>query len=139
MGELTESCLHLLQGNRFFFLIYYFVHSVKLALTEMIDDASTDRITNDIDCGPESVQEPVHGQDDGDVVRREADGLEDHDHGDEAGLGNAGSPDTGRGGGDRDGADLTEGEGEVVDLGDEDGGHRLVESSPVHVDGGPDG
>ena len=85
------------------------------------------------------VQQPVHSEDDGDVVRREADSLEDHHHGHQAGLGDTGRPDAGCCRGDRDSADLANGEGEVVDLGNEDGGHGLVESSPVHVDGGADG
>ena len=49
------------------------------------------------------------------------------------------APDAGGCRGDRDGADLPEAQVEVVDLGNEDGGHGLVESSPVHVDGGADG
>ena len=105
----------------------------------MVDDASTDRVADHVDGCPEPVQQPVHSEDDGDVVRREADSLEDHHHGHQAGLGDTGRPDAGCCRGDRDSADLANGEGEVVDLGNEDGGHGLVESSPVHVDGGADG
>jgi len=38
-----------------------------------------------------------------------------------------------------DGEDLSEVEVHVVDLGDEDGRHRLVERRAVHVDGGAHG
>lgn len=38
-----------------------------------------------------------------------------------------------------DGDDLAEVQLVVVDLGNEDGGHRLVERRAVHVDGGADG
>ena len=51
----------------------------------------------------------------------------------------AGLTNTGRRGGDGDDDDLTQAGVHPNHLGDEDGGHRLVESRPVHVDGGPDG
>ena len=38
-----------------------------------------------------------------------------------------------------DGEDLSKVEVHVVDLGDEDGRHSLVEGGAVHVDGGPHG
>ena len=42
-------------------------------------------------------------------------------------------------GGDGDGDDGPEGDVHLAHLRDEDGGHSLVERSPVHVDGGADG
>ena len=51
----------------------------------------------------------------------------------------AGSPDTGGGGSDRDGEELSDGGVHVVHLRYEDGGDGLIERSAVHVDGGADG
>ena len=55
------------------------------------------------------------------------------------GLGNSSSSNAGHGGGDGDGDDLADGQGHASDLGDEDGGHGLVQRGAVHVDGGADG
>ena len=54
-------------------------------------------------------------------------------------LGNSGGSDAGHGGGDGDGDDLADREGHASNLGDEDGGHGLVQRGAVHVDGGTDG
>ena len=50
-----------------------------------------------------------------------------------------GGPDAGAGGRDGDGEDLANAGVHVLHLGDEDGGHGLVQGRPVHVDGGADG
>ena len=62
------------------------------------------------------VEEPVDGKDEGDVVGGQADGVEDHDHGDEAGLRDAGGADGGRRRGDRDRDHVAQGQGDAADL-----------------------
>ena len=56
------------------------VHGVQLAAAEVVHDARSDGVSDDVDGGAASVQEPVHGEDDGDVVRREPHRLQHHHH-----------------------------------------------------------
>ena len=84
------------------------------------------------------VKEPVDGENNGDILWWEPHCVEHHHHGDQPGLGDAGSSYTGGRGRDGDGSDLTDAEGHSVDLRDEDGRHSLVQSCAVHVDGGTD-
>lgn len=59
--------------------------------------------------GEPHLQSPVDSSDEGDVVGRKTHGSEHDDHGDKSGLGDAGCPDTGRGG-----CDAAGGGGSVV-------------------------
>lgn len=111
-------------------------------------------------------QEPIHCNDESDVIGRQSNrGQYDH-HGYQPRLWDACSSDASCGGRDAsqsgekhvllvglafpterahlrsplpDGDDLTKVHLHVVDLGDEDGRQRLVQRRPVHVDGGADG
>ncbi len=85
------------------------------------------------------VEQPVDGENDGDVLRGQPDRVQYHDHSDQAGLRDAGGADGGGGGCDGDGHHLADGDLHLAHLGDEDGGHRLVQCGAVHVDGGADG
>merc|ERR1719362_2334639 len=62
------------------------VHGLELALAEVVHNSGPNRVPDDVDGGPASVQEPVHGQDDGDVIWGQPHGLQDHHHCYETGL-----------------------------------------------------
>ena len=82
------------------------------------------------------VQEPIDGQNKSDVVSGKTNCVQNHDHGHKTGLRDTGGPDGSGRGRDTDGDDLSDAETHVPDLRDEDGGHGLVQSGAVHVDGG---
>ena len=111
----------------------------QFVLTQVTDNAGPDGVSQDVGGGPEPVQQPVHGEDHGDEVAGETHGVQDHHHGHQTSLGDSSGSNAGAGGGDGDGEDLTNGGVHVLHLSYEDGRHRLVESRPVHVDGGSNG
>jgi len=110
-------------------------HPLELSLAQVVDDTGAKWISKHVDGGAEPVKEPVNREDDGDIFRGETHGVEDHDHGDEPGLGNPCSANTGCGGRDGDGTDLANGQLHAIHLRDEDSGHGLVQGRTVHVDG----
>ena len=93
------------------------VHGVQLAAAQVVHDARPDGVADDVDGGAAAVEEPVHGEDDGDVVRREPHRLQHHHHRHQSRLGDARSPDTRRRGRDGDRADLPQRQVQAVHLG----------------------
>ena len=115
------------------------LEGLQLVLAHVVDQAGPDGVAQHIDGRPEAVQQPIDGQDDGDVLGGEAHGVEHHDHRDEASLRDSSGADGGRSGRDGDGDDLPDTELHAAHLRYENGRHRLVQGRPVHIDGGPDG
>ena len=84
--RLHDSCDSLHDSLVTAYLAPVQVHGVQLALAQVVDNPGPDRVADDVDGGPAPVQEPVHGQDDGDVIRGEAHRLQDHHHCHESSL-----------------------------------------------------
>ena len=83
-------------------------------------------------------QKPVDGSDENDVFSRKTHRREDHEHRNESRARHARGANTGKRRRQTDGYDVTNAQGNVVDLSNKDGGDCFVQSCAVHVDGGTD-
>ena len=76
---------------------------LQLLLTQMIYNSSPNGISQNVNGRPEPVEQPVDSQDECDVVGWETHCVQDHDHGDQSCLRDAGRADGGGSGCDADG------------------------------------
>ena len=110
----------------------------QFGLAHVVHQTGADRVAEHVDGRSETVQQPVDGQNDGDVFGGQTDRVEHHDHGDEAGLRYSRGADGSRSGRDGNGNDLADAQFHVPYLGDENGRHSFVQRGSVHVDSGSD-
>merc|ERR1719186_959372 len=77
-------------------LLLYVLNIFQLSLAKVSYNSCSQRVSQDIDCCAESVQQPVNGEDEGHSLARKTNSVQHHHHGDKTSLWNACSSNTGR-------------------------------------------
>lgn len=85
------------------------------------------------------LQQPIHGYNEGHILRLQADSVQHHDHGDQTRLWNARGSNGGSRGRYAHSHNGAEGVAHLTVLSNEQSSHCLIESGSIHVDGGAHG
>jgi len=103
------------------------------------NDRSSHRVSETVGGGSKTVQQPIDGQNQTDVLDGQSDRVEYDQHGDQSSLWNSCGADGGKRRGHGDDRLASDSQIKAQCLGDKDRSDRFVKSRSIHVDGGAEG
>src|SRR3989338_6363303 len=105
--------------------------------SEFLDDATADGVAFNVDHGADGIQRTVDRNKNGNSLDGEPNGLQDHDHGDHAGAGDAGGADGCDHRGKKDHQLLDKIKFNTNEVSNKNSRGRFINGSAVHIDRSP--